>query len=352
MDIYKIVLTGGPSGGKTTILKNIANKLRKEGYNVFIVPETARTFLEGGINANPKDREYTLKFQNFILKEQLAREEYTEEFAKMINNSQKTIIIYDRAIMDNRAYLESQEDFEFLLRQYNLSEKDVINRYDLVIHLVSLATTDKNAYIKDDERTESPDEAKERDEKTGKAWLLHRNMKIIMPTRTIEEKEEITMSHISDFLEHKQEIDEHSFPLTQESEQFLLQGINKDNSKTVNITEYILSIGSIKSREHHLMEIEHNGEITYVLEMYFLEDNEKYCFETNILNKAQFEEYLNNYRVYKKIQRTETKFIRNFQICKLWKDENNTKIIFENNRNKETLLNHKRKSLVYSHDLW
>lgn len=352
MNIYKIVLTGGPGGGKTTILKRIADKLRKDGYNVFVVPETARTFLEGGIKANPKDREYTLKFQDAILKEQLAREQYTEEFAKMTNNSQKTIIIYDRAIMDNRAYLDSQEDFDFLLKQNNLSEKDVINRYDLVIHLVSLAATDKNTYVNDDERAENPEEAKDRDEKTGNAWLLHRNMKIVMPTSTIEEKEEITMSHILDFLEQKQEIDEHSFNLTEESEQFLLQGINKDNSKTVNITEYILSIWSIKSREYHLMEIEHNGDIEYVLEMYFLEDNEKYCFESNVLTKSQFEEYLNDYHVYKKIQRTETKFIRNFQICKLWKDEHNTKIIFENNRNKETLINHKRKTLVYSHDLW
>ena len=37
----KIVLTGGPCGGKTTAITTLADKLRERGFGVFIVPEAA-----------------------------------------------------------------------------------------------------------------------------------------------------------------------------------------------------------------------------------------------------------------------------------------------------------------------
>lgn len=41
MAIHKIVLTGGPCGGKSTGLSKIEQELTEKGYKVFIVPETA-----------------------------------------------------------------------------------------------------------------------------------------------------------------------------------------------------------------------------------------------------------------------------------------------------------------------
>lgn len=40
-EIYKIVMTGGPCAGKTTSIINLAEKLREQGFAVYIVPETA-----------------------------------------------------------------------------------------------------------------------------------------------------------------------------------------------------------------------------------------------------------------------------------------------------------------------
>ena len=39
--IYNIVITGGPCGGKSTILKKIEKAFSKMGYVIFIIPETA-----------------------------------------------------------------------------------------------------------------------------------------------------------------------------------------------------------------------------------------------------------------------------------------------------------------------
>ena len=46
--IWKICITGGPCGGKTTGLAYLAEKLREEGYNVLLVPEAATLIANGG----------------------------------------------------------------------------------------------------------------------------------------------------------------------------------------------------------------------------------------------------------------------------------------------------------------
>jgi hypothetical protein len=48
MSISKIVVTGGPCGGKTTALSRIQRDLSHLGYTVLIVPETATALLSGG----------------------------------------------------------------------------------------------------------------------------------------------------------------------------------------------------------------------------------------------------------------------------------------------------------------
>ena len=48
MTITKIVITGGPSAGKTTGLGRIRSAFGKLGYTVLFVPETATELISGG----------------------------------------------------------------------------------------------------------------------------------------------------------------------------------------------------------------------------------------------------------------------------------------------------------------
>lgn len=93
MNTYRIVLTGGPCGGKSTIINNVAKRLEDEGYNVVVVNETAREIMEKGIKAKPEDRTYTLAFQNMILQEQLRKENKANILAQTEVN-RNTIILY------------------------------------------------------------------------------------------------------------------------------------------------------------------------------------------------------------------------------------------------------------------
>ena len=49
MQIRKIVITGGPSAGKTTGLSWVQNAFAKLGYTVLFIPETATEFISGGV---------------------------------------------------------------------------------------------------------------------------------------------------------------------------------------------------------------------------------------------------------------------------------------------------------------
>ena len=48
--IHKLVLTGGPCGGKTTGQAQLGNFFESLGWKVFRVPETATVLMSGGIS--------------------------------------------------------------------------------------------------------------------------------------------------------------------------------------------------------------------------------------------------------------------------------------------------------------
>ena len=52
VEIFKIVLTGGPCAGKTTAITTIAERLWENGFIVFIVPEAASMIFRSGGDLN------------------------------------------------------------------------------------------------------------------------------------------------------------------------------------------------------------------------------------------------------------------------------------------------------------
>ena len=76
MTIQKIVITGGPCGGKTTALTWIANNLPQWGYRVLFVPETATELIGGGIT--PWGCGTNLDYQRCQMELQLTKERLFE----------------------------------------------------------------------------------------------------------------------------------------------------------------------------------------------------------------------------------------------------------------------------------
>lgn len=172
-DITRIVLTGGPAAGKTTVLSRILKEFRREdGWRVITIPETA-TELISGFGLKPFDNCMSMyEFQYFVISDQLHKEELALKGAEVVPED-KILIIYDRAIFDDKAYV-SDDEFSEILSSFGKTEDEILSGYDAVIHLVSSAKGAEFAYNLDNAaRSESIEDAVRMDDLTLRAWSRH-----------------------------------------------------------------------------------------------------------------------------------------------------------------------------------
>lgn len=178
--VARIVLTGGPCAGKTSALKEIDKHFSKLGYKVIIVPEAASMLINGGIKCFGENSLSLYEFQNNILKLQMQNERLYEQVARSYSNDTKCIMIYDRGLMDNNAYIDTKS-FDRILLENNMSKLDLIDHYDMVLHLVTAADGAEEFYTLENNgaRTETIEEARALDKRTMDAWRNNSNLYII-----------------------------------------------------------------------------------------------------------------------------------------------------------------------------
>ena len=187
--ITKIVLTGGPAGGKTTLTSRVLHEFKQEdGWRVITIPETA-TELISGFGIRPFGNCLSmLEFQDFVIADQLHKEKLALEAAERVPE-ENVLILYDRAILDDKAYISDEEFAETLARFDGRTEASVLAGYDAVIHLVTCAKGAEYAYnLGNEARTESLEYAREMDDRTLRAWSGHPNLQIIDNSDNFEEK--------------------------------------------------------------------------------------------------------------------------------------------------------------------
>lgn len=196
--IFKIVLTGGPCAGKTTLISRINQIFSLKGYRIFTVNETATELINNGLK--PFGDCVDMKtFQGFVLDTQLAKEKTYIKAAEFVKED-KVLIIFDRGLLDNKAYI-SDEYFSSLVHARGLTESKLRNSYDLVIHLVTAAKGAPEAYNLDNAaRTEGIEEAIKLDERTCQCWVGHRHLRIIDNSNNFEAKMKKALDEISLFL--------------------------------------------------------------------------------------------------------------------------------------------------------
>lgn len=168
--IYKIVITGGPCAGKTTAMTTIENTFSAKGYAVLRVPETATELITGGITPVNVGSE---QFQQHLIKLQLYKEEMFVSAAKFLEND-KILILLDRAAMDNKGYME-YDAFCRIISNINMTERELLARYDGVIHMETAAKASKDLYQLENNqaRFETVDEAIKTDDDLYAAWKDH-----------------------------------------------------------------------------------------------------------------------------------------------------------------------------------
>ena len=93
--VQKLVLTGGPCGGKTTALARLRQFLEERGFRVFIAPEAATVLWSNGMSVGDlKTPEDGVAFQIKLMDMQMFLEDTFCELAE--RTGQRCVVLCDR----------------------------------------------------------------------------------------------------------------------------------------------------------------------------------------------------------------------------------------------------------------
>lgn len=177
--VTKIVLTGGPCGGKSSALSLISQRLESMGLKVYLVPEAASILFTGGGRFEEWNTERCIAFEENKTRVQMALEDTFYNLAAI--SGKQSIIVCDRGTMDSKAYVDNTT-WNKLLDKTGWTSVDLREkRYDIVIHMSSTAIGAEQFYGRhtNDCRSESLEEARKVDRRILRAWTGHPRLFIV-----------------------------------------------------------------------------------------------------------------------------------------------------------------------------
>ena len=163
----RIVLTGGPGGGKTTALDLFRRELKGK---IASVPEAATMIFSGGIERT-EDDEVTCAQQIAIFNLQ----KNLEDVQRKMNPD--CLILCDRGCLDGLAYWPGSDDEFFDTMNTSLNEE--LNRYDAVIFFETAAKSGQEIKSNNPIRNESEQKAVLLDERLQQIWSQHPNFNLV-----------------------------------------------------------------------------------------------------------------------------------------------------------------------------
>ena len=196
--ITKIVITGGPCAGKSTAMSWIRNAFGQRGYNVLFVPETATELITGGVA--PWTCGSNAEYQKCQVELQLTKERLFLQAAETMKD-EKILIVCDRGVMDNRAYM-SEEEFSEVLKALHGDEITWRDGYDAVFHLVTAANGAEKFYssANNSVRYETIPEAVDLDNRLVGCGTGHKYLRVIDNSTDFEGKMRRLEIEIATFL--------------------------------------------------------------------------------------------------------------------------------------------------------
>ncbi|MCF0246724.1 MAG: ATP-binding protein [Ileibacterium sp.] len=194
MEIKKIVLTGGPCGGKSTGMEWIRKEYEKRGWRVLAVDECATEIIKAGVVPGRSNTNFD--FELPIVQLQKAKEEIFEQAASQLPDS-KILIIYDRGFLDMKTYCTNAE-FEEICKAVGMSEDEMKHRYDGIFHLTTTAKGAEQYYTfaNNEARYQSVEEAKKADDDILEVWKGHPHIRVIDNSTSFQSKMERLMREI------------------------------------------------------------------------------------------------------------------------------------------------------------
>ena len=291
--VTKVVITGGPSSGKTECIYEVKEHFEKLGYKVIVIPSVGTALIRCGIY--PWDAVNEDDFERMNLGAKIKLEEVADEAVSNIN-AQKILILCERGTLDVKAYT-SNRNFQQICKEYNTSEEELKNSYDAVFHLKTVAKGYKEQYKQLPVfRREDPETAIYLDDKTIEAWSGHSNYRIIDAYPHFEDKMQKLIKEISYLL--------HEENKTYVEKKYLIkmpdinQLIKNKQCRKVHVKQHYIIDETKQEKEKIVLRRENNKNFYYKVNK---KDNVKYSKSINAdqyINKLEDE---NNkfYHIYK-----------------------------------------------------
>lgn len=176
-----IAITGGPCGGKDTLMAKARQRLEGYGLHVRVIREIATDLIRGGFDPDPaRWPEDPMAFQRHVLLDQLDAEMRFIQMVKDQRLSGRVVILANRGAIDGFGYA-SDAEYRGMLAAMGLSRNDLLLRYKGAVHMVTAADGAEESYTtaNNEARRETPQEARERDQRTQRAWWGHPHLHVI-----------------------------------------------------------------------------------------------------------------------------------------------------------------------------
>ena len=125
--VFKVVLTGGPCGGKSSSLEHLTAALTSRNFNVLCVPEVPTILMNGGCQYPGVDGGQRLvSFETALIQAQLQLERSFVQIAT--STGRPTVVLLDRGLLDVGAYLPPATWTNIILKENGLTEASLAKR--------------------------------------------------------------------------------------------------------------------------------------------------------------------------------------------------------------------------------
>ncbi len=182
----KIVITGGPCAGKSSLIAMLKDEF---GDEIITVPEAATLLLDGGYPLPGKHLDWSNEWQwAFQLSVLHLHKSLEKAFALMAERKGAKLLLCDNGLPSGAAYMPG--GLKEFIELYGLDWEKELNDYDAIIHLETIALTKPEKYGRHNNasRYTTLQEAIIVDGKIKEIWQSHPCHQVLPSSWSLEEK--------------------------------------------------------------------------------------------------------------------------------------------------------------------
>jgi len=201
---FVVVLTGGPSSGKSSALALLRDRLSARGFQVLTVPENATHFLANSDGFQPEwaGTDHQVHMQRIFLDFQISQEEAFKAFAKL-HPTKRAVLLLDCCTINSKVYV-SDEQWAKVLKLTGQTEEALFARYDLIVHMVTCALEGHYEWgpgSNNPGRYHTPHQAKEQDVRCLEVFGSHHQLRVVPHYPDFKDKIEKVAEFVNDALQ-------------------------------------------------------------------------------------------------------------------------------------------------------